>query len=99
MIDLAQKAQKKYLKIDISEIKVGVRYSAPVFFDDGECMFLAEGKSAKQYHVNALKRWSIPFLLSYGHQVDETQTGDGTNDDEVEELEVLEEVGELEEVV
>jgi hypothetical protein len=65
-----------------------MRFSAPVFFDDGTNMFLAEGKAAKAYHVAALKRWNIPFLLTYGHEI--------TDSDEqaqpVEELEPLEEL-------
>ena len=42
--------QKNFIKIDSSLIKEGMRFSAPVFFDDGENMFLVEGKAAKAYH-------------------------------------------------
>ena len=38
---------KSFNRIDSSEIKLGMRFSAPVFFDDGENMFLAEEKSVK----------------------------------------------------
>ena len=80
--------QKSFIKIDSRSIKEGMRFSAPVFFDDGTNMFLAEGKAAKAYHVAALKRWNIPFLLTYGHEVTDS-------DDQaapVEELEPLEEL-------
>jgi len=56
-----------FTKIKSSDIKEGMRFSAPVFFDDGKNMFLAEGKAAKPYHIVALKRWAIPYLLTYGH--------------------------------
>lgn len=56
-------------KIASGDIKRGMRFSAPVFFDDGKNMFLAEGKSAKSYHVASLERWQIPFLLTNGHEM------------------------------
>lgn len=56
-------------KIESGDIKKGMRFSAPVFFDDGKNMFLAEGKSAKSYHIAALKRWVIPFVMTSGHEL------------------------------
>ena len=53
-------------KIDIDRIKLGVRFSEPVYFEDGTSMFLAAGKAVKQYHLQALKQWNIPCLLSAG---------------------------------
>ncbi|MBQ3670943.1 MAG: phosphohydrolase [Treponema sp.] len=86
---------KNFNKISCDEIKVGVKFSAPVFFDDGENMFLAEEKSAKQYHVAALARWNIPYLLSYGHVI----TGNDESDSgELYELESLDEIEELSDV-
>lgn len=58
-------------RINSSDIQIGMAFTAPVFFDDGKNMFLAEKKPVKQYHVNALKRWSIPFLLTYGTLIGE----------------------------
>ncbi len=57
-------------RIDISKIHIGVCYSEPVFFEDGKNMFLAAGKTAKMYHVAALKQWKIPFLLTRGKEID-----------------------------
>ena len=79
-------------KIPCSEIQLGARFSAPVFFEDGKNMFLAEGKTAKQYHINALKRWKIPYLLSYGHKIDSENLALDENFDDVSELEELEEI-------
>ena len=56
-------------KIDLERIKLGVRFSEPVYFEDGTSMFLAAGKAVKQYHLQALKQWNIPFLLSAGTEV------------------------------
>lgn len=86
---------KEYKKINCDEIKFGIRYSAPVFFDDGENMFLAEGKSVKAYHIAALKRWGIPFLLSYGHVLDTNSTSKDEDFDDIEELEELEDLEEI----
>ena len=60
-------------KINVNEIKLNNFYSAPVFFDDGKCMFLANGKSVKPYHIAALKRWNIPFLMTAGHLVEQSE--------------------------
>ena len=53
-------------KVDCSHIVPGVRFSQPVFFDDGQNMFLCANHPAKNYHVAALKRWAIPYLLTDG---------------------------------
>lgn len=81
-----------FIKIKSSEIKEGMRFSAPVFFDDGRNMFLAEGKAAKRYHITALKRWAIPYLLTYGHLL--TDSGDAAADDR--HIDDLQSVDELE---
>ncbi len=53
-------------KLDCNKITEGIRFTQPVFFDDGKNMFLAAGCPAKKYHINALKRWNIPFLWTDG---------------------------------
>ncbi len=63
-------------KINPSDAKLNMLFSAPVFFDDGKYMFLAAGKTIKPYHLAALKRWRIPFLLTEGHVIEQT---DGMN--------------------
>lgn len=84
---------RQFSKVDVSQIKLGIRFSAPVFFDDGKNMFLAEGKTAKNYHIQALKRWKIPFLLTFGKVINEGDdffNRSSENYGEVEELEELE---------
>lgn len=60
-------------KITCNRIKVGVCFSEDVFFDDGENLFLGKMKPARTYHVTALERWAVPFLLCAGHEVDLTK--------------------------
>lgn len=60
-----------FKRIESSEIKIGMRFSAPVFFEDGQNMFLSEGKPARQYHIDSLVRWDVPYLLTYGHEITE----------------------------
>ncbi len=60
---------EEFNKIDISTMKVGIYYSAPVFFEDGKNMFLAAGMKTKPYHIRALKTWNIPYLLTKGHPI------------------------------
>ena len=38
-------------KVDCTSIKMGMRFSMPVFFDDGKNMFLAKRKSVKKKKV------------------------------------------------
>ena len=85
---------KTFKKINSQDIKEGMRFSAPVFFDDGTNMFLAEGKAAKPYHIAAIKRWKIPFLLTYGHELLEgaSTSAKDTDSEDVEDLETLEEL-------
>ena len=59
-------------KVDCTSIKMGMRFSMPVFFDDGKNMFLAKRKSVKKYHINALTQWKIPFLLTAGEVLSES---------------------------
>lgn len=53
-------------RIKSEELYEGMIFSAPLFFDDGVNMFLAKRKPLKRYHLDALRRWKIPFVLTYG---------------------------------
>ncbi len=85
-------SDKKFSKIDCKELKLGMRFSAPVFFDDGENMFLGEEKAVKNYHLDAIQRWNIEYLLTYGHLLHE---GKQNVPEDLYMLEDLEEVEEL----
>ena len=73
-------------KINTDEIKIGVVFSAAVFFDDGQNMFMAAFSPAKKYHIEALRRYHIPYLLSAGHKIDNYKTSIDCRAEEVEEL-------------
>ena len=53
-------------------LKKGMKFSAPVFFDDGKYMFLAEHKPVAQFHLNAMSRWKIPYVITHGKVADKT---------------------------
>ena len=77
-----------------------MRFSAPVFFDDQENIFLAEGKEIRKFHLQALIRWNIEYVFTYGQLLMKSEDNSEKSlvDElpEVEELENLEEVDDLE---
>ncbi len=85
--------------IQSTEINLGARYNAPVYFDDGENMFLAAGSAVKAYHLIAIKRWGLKTFITDGVRLpDDFAVNDASDVEEVDELEELEEVEELEEL-
>ena len=50
-----------------------MRFSAPVFFDDEENMFLAEGQEIKDFHLQALVRWNVDYVCTFGHVLGENE--------------------------
>ncbi|MCR4790003.1 MAG: hypothetical protein K5839_02870 [Treponemataceae bacterium] len=58
-------------ELDPKDLKLGMRYSAPVFFDDGESMFLAEDMPVKEFHLNTIKEWNVTKLVTYGHVIED----------------------------
>lgn len=98
-----------FQKINCSEIKLGMRFSMPVFFDDGKNMFLAKKRTVKKYHLNAISQWSLPFLLTAGSVIEDTDAdmekdfagfakANYDKPTEVEELDDFDDVEELEEL-
>ena len=81
-------------KIKREDLKEGMCFSAPVFFDDGVNMFLAEKKPLSKFHLNVLSRWNVLFVMTYGKDMSSCFT----DDDSSAEVEDLEELEELEEV-
>ena len=97
-----------FKKIVSTEIKEGMRFTMPVFFDDGQNMFLAKRKSVKKYHLNAIKQWNLKFFLTCGEVITEeeflkqttfSELSSGDFDELIEEVEELEELDDLEEVI
>ncbi|MGI5173583.1 hypothetical protein H0R92_08290 [Treponema sp. OMZ 840] len=75
--------------IKSESLKEGMRFSAPVFFDDGKNMFLGEKRPVTPFHLNVLTRWKIPYVITYGKECSQDQSAES---DDVEELEMLEEL-------
>ncbi len=61
--------QNKYNKIYAAQIGLGEVYSSPLFFNDGVNMFLAGGKTVKEYHLKAIKQWCLDYFLCEGHKL------------------------------
>ncbi len=60
-------------KINASDAKLNMLFSAPVYFEDGKNMFLAEGRTVKPYHLAAIKRWNIKYLLTSGQAIEPSE--------------------------
>lgn len=54
-------------RIKSSDLKLGMRFSLPVFFDDGINMFLAEKKPITHFHLSAIENWKISYVITYGN--------------------------------
>jgi hypothetical protein len=64
-------------KYDARHLKLGMKFTAPVYFDDGENMFLAPNCTVKSYHLQAIKQWDIEVLLSSGKLTPDSPLTDG----------------------
>lgn len=71
---------RDFSKVETHSIRIGSCFSAPVFFEDGVNMFLPANKPAKQYHVDVLKRWHIPYLLTEGREITLSDGGKNSRD-------------------
>ena len=87
-------------KIKTADLKIGERFSAPVFFDDGKNMFLLKSMALSENELNTLKRWKVQYVVTAGDPVPdgETMNDEIAELDEVDEIEDLEDPEEIEEV-
>lgn len=85
-------------KIRTEELKLGLRFSAPVFFDDGQNMFLLRGMPVSESELNTLKRWRIQYVVTAGDPVPEGEILEDETADltEIEEGEFIEDIDEVE---
>ncbi len=79
-------------RIKTEDLYEGMIFSAPLFFDDGVNMFLAKRKALKKFQMDALVRWKIPFVLTYGTLY--TDPSAALEDEEIQEVEEFEELAE-----
>ncbi len=85
-------------RIKTSDLKIGSRYSAPLFFDDGKSMLLPLASPITEYELGVLEDWSIPFVLTEGNEIKEGENLSGEDSEELEEIEELDEFEDLEEL-
>ena len=86
-----------FKKVATADLKENMRFSEPVFFDDGVYMLADAGVPLRSRELDALARWDIPFVLTTGGVIKENVGTQGPDDvEEVEELQSLEPIGALE---
>ena len=91
-------------KINRSDLREGMRFSAPVFFDDGESMLVSQGVPFKSRELSALDRWKISYVLTAGREIsaDEAamleKAAKKNQNAPADELEALEEIDDAEEL-
>ncbi|MFI3257820.1 MAG: hypothetical protein R3Y36_05950 [Spirochaetales bacterium] len=62
--------------IETRNLKEGMKFSAPVFFDDGKNMFLAEGMPITKFHLQTIAGWKIATVVTSGNMI--TEKSDNT---------------------
>jgi len=81
------------MHIKTEQLKLDMRFSKDVFFDDGQCLLLAAGNPIGNRELRALKQWKIPFVVTEGKLLEKHE------DIELETLETLDEdLGEVEDI-
>lgn len=63
----------EFKSIKSQELHEGMRFSAPLFFDDGENMFLPENTPILAVHLQILEYWHIPYVLTCGSELGESE--------------------------
>ncbi|HHU37510.1 MAG TPA: HD-GYP domain-containing protein [Treponema sp.] len=84
-------------KVYRNELEEGMRFSAPVFFDDGKNMLVSKGAPIKARELYALDRWKINYVLTVGVPVSADELLN-KKDDEFASLDEMEEIDEVEEL-
>jgi HD domain protein len=72
-------------RIRVEDLKEGMIFSEPLFFDDGKNRVLGKMHPVTQRELAVLKQWKVPFVLTAGKAVKH----DSEISDLVEELDVL----------
>ncbi len=66
-------------KIKVSDLKAGMRFSAPVYLD-GENLLVPEKIEIKEKDIKRLVRWNIEFVETEGDPVTDSDTGSNGGD-------------------
>lgn len=73
--------------IPVKELYIGERFSQPLFFDDGQHMFLASDMPLTQRFMDSLHHWNIPYVVTCGLEV--LSPVDEGDNEEIPELEPI----------
>ena len=73
-------------RIKVEDLKEGMMFSEPLFFDDGKNRVLGKGYPVSARELSVLKQWKVPFVMTAGKIIKENEV--------VEELDTLTEEGE-----
>ena len=78
-------------RIKIEDLKEGMMFSEPLFFDDGKNRVLGKGYPVSQRELSVLKQWKVPFVMTAGKSVKKNEDAA----EPVEETEALPDKGEV----
>ena len=53
-------------RIKVEDLKEGMMFSEPLFFDDGKNKVLGKGHPVSQRELSVLKQWKVPFVMTAG---------------------------------
>lgn len=53
-------------RIKVEDLKEGMMFSEPLFFDDGKNRVLGKGHPVSQRELSVLKQWKVPFVMTAG---------------------------------
>jgi HD domain protein len=56
-------------RIKIEDLKEGMMFSEPLFFDDGKNRVLGKGYPVSQRELSVLKQWKVPFVMTAGKSI------------------------------
>jgi len=78
-------------RIKVEDLKEGMLFSEPLFFDDGKNRVLGKMHPVSQRELSVLKQWKVPFVMTAGKSVKKNEDAA----EPVEETEALPDKGEV----
>ena len=60
-------------RIKVEDLKEGMLFSEPLFFDDGKNRVLGKMHPVSQRELSVLKQWKVPFVMTAGKSVQESE--------------------------
>lgn len=56
-------------RIKVEDLKEGMIFSEPLFFDDGKNRVLGKGHPVSERELSVLKQWKVPFVMTAGKSI------------------------------